>query len=92
MELFEKSLFHLLDSNPDIPGHILIATPTRLSRVSLSRIISEGEVVRVPAMKCYVPVEVQLHLFFPYALDGNLCPGSHYGPFKLVEDHNFLNE
>jgi hypothetical protein len=76
MELFEESLFLLRDSNPDIPGHILIATLATLSRLSLSRIISEDEVVRVHAMKCYVTVEAQLHSFFPSALS-EMSPQVH---------------
>jgi hypothetical protein len=60
--------------------------------LSLSRIISEGEVVCVHAMKCYVLVEVQIHSFFPFALDGNEYPASYSGPFKLVEDPQFSNE
>jgi len=68
MELFEESLFLLRNSNPDIPDHILIATLTTSSRFSLSRIISDGEVVRLHATKCCVTMEVRLHSFFPSTL------------------------
>jgi hypothetical protein len=90
-ELFEERLFLLPDSNPDLPGHILISTLTNLSQFSLFRIISKGE-VRIPTMKYYEPVYVQLQLFFSSALDGNVRPVSYSGPFKLVEDPQFSNE